>query len=78
MSDEEILQQLKDIIEPYLEKKCEIGLESNVSENLGINSIDLIKITVDIEDVFKCSINDTDMFNIRSIKDMIQLIKRSL
>lgn len=78
MSDKEIFIKLKNIIKPYLEEGYEIRLDSDISRNLGVKSIDLIKIIVDIEDIFKCSINDADMLNIRSIEDMIRLIKKSL
>lgn len=81
MTDKIILQKLKNIITPYLEKDYKtkkIKLESTISEDLGINSMDLIKITVDIEDTFSCSIKDTDMFKARSIKEIMTLIKKSL
>lgn len=56
----------------------DIKPETNLVEDLEIDSIKAIEITVAIEKKFKISIRDEDVPKITSLKDAVQLVKQSL
>ena len=72
--EQEVLEKLRDIIALYLDNPDEIGMESNIANELQINSVDFVNIIVEIEDVFQCHITEEQMSNIHLIKDFVQCI----
>lgn len=78
MKQQEILKKIQDIILPYLEKPCEIKMETNLLKDLELNSVDIVNIIVEIEDDFQCEIEDAQIPNMYLIKDIIQYIINSI
>lgn len=74
MKQQEILEKLQDIITPYLEHPCRIGIDMDLLNDLLINSVDFVNIIIEIEDAFKCKIEDDKMIEMRAIKDIIEYI----
>ena len=74
MTQEKILQKLQDIIMPYLENPCEIKMESNLSKDLAINSVDFVSIITEIEDNFQCNMADEQIEKIRIVQDFVYYI----
>jgi len=72
MKQQEFLKKLQDIIAPYLENPCEIGMESNLFKDLTINSVDFVHIFAEVEETFQCSVDDGRILEICSVKDLIQ------
>jgi acyl carrier protein len=56
----------------------EITPETNIVEDLEIDSIKAIEITVAIEKKFKISVRDEDVPKIVSVKQAVELVGRSL
>jgi acyl carrier protein len=56
----------------------EITLETNIVHDLEVDSIKAIEITVAIEKQFKISIREDDVPNIVSVKQAVELVKKSL
>lgn len=75
MNQQEVFNRLQNIIMPYLENPYQIGLETDLIKDLAINSVEFASAIVEVEDEFMFSISDEEMFNIRSIKDVINLIR---
>ena len=76
MKREKILETLQEMIMPYLDHPCAIEMESDLLNDLRINSIDLVHIVAEIEDFFKCSIYDEQMFHMRLVKDLVQFLSK--
>ncbi|MDD4493512.1 MAG: acyl carrier protein [Eubacteriales bacterium] len=74
MKQQEILMKLQDIITPYLEDPCEIGMETDLLKDLAINSVDFVNIVTETEDVFHCAMEYEKVFNIRLVKDLVKYI----
>ena len=61
MTQAEILTQLREIIEPYVEDKQlldQVDHETNLLRDLKINSAHLVDIILDTEDAFDIEIDD--------------------
>lgn len=71
--EKEILSIISDVSGFDLE---EINLETNLANDLEIDSIKAIEITVAIEKKYKISIRDEDIPNIIKVKDSLEAAKR--
>ena len=72
MKQQEIFKKLQGIIMPYLEMPCEIKMESDLSKDLAINSVDFISIVMEIEDAFQCTIDYEQVVDIQMVQDLVQ------
>jgi acyl carrier protein len=78
MKKEEIVQQLKKIIEPYVQdKEAFAGLteDSTLLQDLKINSAHLIDIILDVEEAFDIEIDDETAETMVSVKDAVKVIE---
>ena len=70
-------------IRKIISEKSNVDLEkitddSNMKDNLGIDSLDIVEIVIDLEEMFKCSIPDEDYDNARTIKDLFKIVEQNL
>jgi acyl carrier protein len=64
------------IISEYLVIKPEkIHLEADLKEDLGIDSLDIVEITLAIEDKFDIEIPDKDIPDIRTVDQIIKYVE---
>jgi len=81
MSDQELLEKLKNIITPYVQDQE--GLE-NFDENtdflndLKINSANLVDVVLDVEDEFDIEIDNDSMSDMLSVLDAKKIIQLKL
>ena len=71
MEQQEVLNKLCEIVLPYLDEPCEIGMDTHFIHDLEINSFDYMSIITDIEETFKLNIDNLSMYR---IKDLVQFI----
>ena len=57
--------------------KKRIKLNSDIRNELGIDSMMAVELVASIEKKFKIDIDETAIFNIFTVKDVIKLIKKS-
>lgn len=72
------MNDLKEIIEPYLENPDlldDMNEESNLIEELKVDSVDLVEIVLDIEQKFDIQIEDHLIQTLKTPKDIIGLIQ---
>lgn len=77
MTQDKIYQTLETIISTYLPEDVSnkaITLQSNLTNELNINSSHLVDIVLDIEDAFDIAFSNDDMQSIQTVGDVIQLI----
>lgn len=68
-------EKMKSIISNQLEIDSEkITLESNLIEDLGVDSLDLIDLVMSIEDEFEIEVPDTEVENIKTVGDAVKYI----
>ncbi len=78
MSKEINIEELKSIIEPYVQNKenwDNLTDETDFINDLEINSANLVDIVLDIEDAFEIEIDNESMEQMLTIKSSITVIK---
>ncbi len=59
-------------------EESEISLDTNIVDDLEVDSIKAIEITVAIEKKFKVSVRDEDVPKIVSVRQAVELVERLL
>lgn len=73
------LDKVREIISKQLSVKLEeVKAESNIAEDLGADSLDLVEILMSLEDEFGISIPDEAIPQIKTIKDVVAFIENNL
>lgn len=69
-------EKVREIIANQLSVKAEqITEKSNIAEDLGADSLDLVEILMSLEDEFGVSIPDEAIPEIKTIKDVVEFIE---
>ena len=80
MNEQDILKQLKiRLAEAYIRKQHEILdvlPESRLEEDLHLDSLDRIELWMDLESIFKISIPETELKQINTVQDVVNLVKK--
>jgi len=78
MTDEEILEQIKDAITEQLDIDREkIKPESTFFEDLEADSLDVVELILTFEEAFKVDISDEDAAEIKSVNDVLEFVKKA-
>ncbi len=81
MKTEEIIEKLKAIVNPYLPEDVNISnvnLNDSFTSAIGINSMHLVDIALDIEDVFDIEIENEELERISNLQEAVDLISAKL
>lgn len=81
MTQVERYQALKDIIQIYLPEDVSVEAiteESNFTNELNINSANLVDIVLDVEDAFDIRLENEDMDQMQTVKDALEIIDKKL
>ena len=81
MERAEILEKIKEVIEPYAQNKeayAEMNEETDLMADLQINSANLIDIILDAEDKFDIEIDNETMEGLYGLKDIIDAIQERI
>lgn len=83
MSDNQIVDQLKEIIKPFLEYEDDkvfegLNADTNLLDELNLDSVDLIEIIIELEGAFEIKIADTEIQEIKTVRDIVGLIKTKM
>ncbi len=72
------IDKVKEIIANQLSVKADsIKEETNIAEELGADSLDLVEILMSLEDEFGVSIPDEAIPEIKTIKDIVEFIEKN-
>ncbi len=72
------LDKVREIIAKQLSVKLEtVTDDSNIAEDLGADSLDLVEILMSLEDEFGISIPDEAIPQIKTIKDVVAFIENN-
>lgn len=81
MSDKEIINKIKTIVEPYvqrLEGLNNFQEETDFLNDLQINSANLVDVVLDVEDEFDIEIDNDSMEGMLTVGDAKSIIERKL
>ncbi|MFU0824489.1 acyl carrier protein [Clostridium sp.] len=53
----------------------EIKLESNFQDDLGIDSLDIFEVIMELEDEFDVQIPNEDLENLKTVEDLVNYIQ---
>ena len=77
----EIAEKLKEIILFALPNKKEVldacTENSNLTTDIGLNSVGLLYIVIAIEEIFQVSFENTSFENFKTVKDVIDYIEKA-
>lgn len=79
MTDQEILPKLKKIVTPYTQNKValeDFGTDTDLINDLGINSANLVDVVLDVEDEFNIEIDNDSMDGMLTVGDAISIIRK--
>ena len=80
MTDNEILEKLKEIFKTALPDKADlmenVGLDSDLRTQVGLNSIGMICMVIMIEETFSVRFDDVGFNNLVTVRDVVDYIKR--
>ncbi len=68
-------EKLLEIVKNYLEEDMEFSLEMKLKDELGLDSLDLMDIVMDIEEFFKIEFKEEDIVSLVTVKDLIEMIE---
>ena len=79
--NDSVFNELKDILTNYLESDEmaeSIKMESHLVDELGIDSLDVVEIVVDIENQFEITVEDHLIEEMKQVKDIVKVINKKL
>ena len=72
-----MFEQLKDIISQELNiQKDKIKLESRLSEDLGLDSIDAVELIMKLEEDYNISISDDEIKNVKTVRELVDHVNK--
>jgi acyl carrier protein len=71
----EMLEQITDIISNYVDLEEPITEETSLRGDLGMSSLDLINLAVEVEDTFDIMIPDKEINGMNTVKDLITYLQ---
>lgn len=74
----EILDQLNGLLQPYIKADSDIVLteDSDLMADLGLNSVKVMDLLLNIEDSFDISIPLSELPDIKTVKDFALLLEK--
>jgi len=79
MSKEEIFEKVRTLVAEKLGvDEDEVELESSLEEDLGADSLDLVDLTMAIEDEFGVRVEDEELEKIKTVEDIVERLSKEL
>lgn len=68
-------EKVRDILVEELDLDVdEVTMESNIREDLGADSLDMVDLIMSIEDAFEVKVEENDAVNIKTVGDIVNYI----
>jgi len=77
MTEQEVFQQVVKILTPYVKNQealDQVAMETNILEDLKVNSARLVDVVLAFEDEFDIEIADEDVDKVNAVGDAVTLI----
>ena len=76
--NENVLQQIYQILQPFVPQEQAIKPETDLVAELGLDSLKVMKILEDVEDRFDISIPLNILPDVRTVEDLVLQIQKSM
>ena len=73
MKKELITKEVVEILDGFCYSSEELSVEEKISD-LGLDSLDMVEITMKLEEKFDISIEDEEIENLKTVSDIIELV----
>ena len=73
MKKELITKDVIEIIENFSCLNEELSTEAKISD-IGLDSLDMVEITMELEERFDVSIEDEEIANVKTVSDIVELV----
>lgn len=74
-----VFEKVREIICDQLDvEKEEVSMESNIIDDFGADSLDVVDLIMSLEDEFDKEIPDEDIEKIKTVADVVSYIENSL
>ncbi len=71
-----VFEKIRAILsEQFSVKESSITLDTNIEEDLGADSLDVVDILMSIEDEFEIEVPDEEIENIKTVRELVEYIK---
>lgn len=77
MTREKIKEKIVGIIED-LGVGVEVTEESSLANDLGFDSLDVVELTINVEKEFRIDISDDEVSEVKTVKDVIDVVEKLL
>ena len=72
-----MLEKLRDIICEFVDMDpAEITPDTNIRTDLGLNSLELVNLAVEIEEAFEVEIPDREAMDLSTVQDAMDIIEK--
>ena len=81
MNNEKLIEQLKTIVEPYVQNEeafANLTEETDFIKDLQINSANLVDVALDVEDAFDITIENEEMEKMLNVKAAMEIITKKV
>ena len=81
MGQQEIFNKVVEILKPYAKNEealAKISLQTNILEDLKVNSARLVDVVLAFEDAFDIEIEDEDADSVNTVGDAVRLISEKV
>lgn len=81
VSRDEIFRKVVDIVSPFAKDKDaldDVSMETNILEDLKVNSARLVDVILEFEDEFDIEVEDEDADAVNTIGDAVELIEAKI
>lgn len=72
-----VLEKVKKILSEQFSVEDSITANTNIAEDLGADSLDVVDILMSIEDEFEIEVPDEEIENIRTVGELVNYIKNN-
>ncbi|MBQ5890462.1 MAG: acyl carrier protein [Clostridia bacterium] len=73
-----VFEKVRDILCDQLDlDQDEVTMTSNIVENLGADSLDMVDLVMSIEDEFELEVADEDIEGIKTVGDIVRYIEEN-
>lgn len=72
-----MFEKVRDMLAKQLNLKPEtISLDSDIVKDLGADSLDVVELLISLEDDYGISIPEDDIVNVKTVKDIVDMIEK--
>ena len=72
-----VFEKIKEMLAEQLDADAEsMTLETDIADDLGADSLDVVELIMSFEDEFGVTLPDEDIANLKTVEDIVNYIKK--